>query len=599
MNGKLNALGLVLMLSVLIVGGCGTATPTGVAADVPAQIRETRDAALAYLSEQYGDLAPAPDLNWREENVTPKDWVGSAIYEFSAVDWVVTIYNPVVPPDRVVRKVMVTNQVTGFEWEGKVDAAGQVMEQTASEQGWFDPTRARDAALAYVRQNYDLGWSGNAAPPELTWTEENITPGYPDKPVPGSVTLRYTGRTEIEAEDWVVTVSYAVLPPEQTIYQVVVIDRTTGFQWQGEVDATGGVKTIEDETSDWNTYTNEKHGYSLRYPADCTFGPMPAYCKQKPPEERPPECLCFLNTEDPDRVFLQAFTGAKDDLKMAEFSVTRLALEPAPGTDLIEWVKENFPHHKGVPDKPNAKVGGIPAVRLYTPGSPQSLSYEEIYFIQEGKAFRIFMYDVDERVNRALYDQISLPLDITLETSTIGLPVLAWYGHVASTPTGAQFDDYLVLMPEGVGEIGLEGADEAVEAQIVALRDKKEPGKYAHFWGTLNCPLLDYGGCQLVVTRLRVDGPGPFFPPDPVAGWEGTLVSGRPGPRSGGDDYFVLAGDFPIQYGIDSADPALRAQLESLRDTGTVIRVWGELSAGVMDWNATRIQVTRIEVEGV
>jgi hypothetical protein len=179
---------------------------------------------------------------------------------------------------------------------------------------------------------------------------------------------------------------------------------------------------------------------------------------------------------------------------------------------------------------------------------------------------------------------------------TIGQLVVAWYGYVVGLPAGSQFDDYLVLIPEGVGEIGVEGADEAVEAQIVALRDRPEPGKYANFWGNLSCDVLDYGGCQLLVTRLRVDGPGPFFLPDPVEGWEGTLVSGPPGPRSGGDDYLVLAGDFPIQYGVDSLDPALHSQLESLRDTGTVIRVWGELSAGGMDWNATQIQVTRLEV---
>jgi hypothetical protein len=167
---------------------------------------------------------------------------------------------------------------------------------------------------------------------------------------------------------------------------------------------------------------------------------------------------------------------------------------------------------------------------------------------------------------------------------------------VVSTPSGAQYDDYLVLMPEGTGEIGVEGVDEAVEAEIVALRDREEPGKHAHFWGTLLCDVPDVGGCQLLVTRLRVDGPGPFFDPDPVEGWEGTIVSGPPGPRSGGDDYLVVAGPFPIEYGIGSTDPDVAAELESLRDTGTTVRVWGEISAGVIDWNATQIRVTRVEV---
>ena len=170
-----------------------------------------------------------------------------------------------------------------------------------------------------------------------------------------------------------------------------------------------------DEYEGWKTYTSE-HGYSLRYPPDCTFGPMPGYCKEKPPEERPPECLCFLNAEDPDRVFLQAFTGEKEDLKGATFAVDRLVFRPPPGTDLIEYVREKFPHYEEIPNEPNAKVGAIPAVRLYTPRSPMAPSCEEILFIKDDKFFRIYMLDVDEEVNRELYDGISSALEISVET---------------------------------------------------------------------------------------------------------------------------------------------------------------------------------------
>jgi heat shock protein HslJ len=170
----------------------------------------------------------------------------------------------------------------------------------------------------------------------------------------------------------------------------------------------------EDETADWKIYTNERYGYSLRYPPDCTFGPMPRGCKQKPPEERPPECLCFLNAEDPDRVFLQAFTGEKDDLTLATFSVSRLAHDPPPGTDLIEWIREKV-HYEKIPEEPNAKVGDIPAVRFYSPRSPQAPSYEEIYFVKDNKFLLISMLDVDEKANRELYDRISSALDISVD----------------------------------------------------------------------------------------------------------------------------------------------------------------------------------------
>lgn len=74
-----------------------------------------------------------------------------------------------------------------------------------------------------------------------------------------------------------------------------------------------------------------------------------------------------------------------------------------------------------------------------------------------------------------------------------GTIVVAWLGYVVSTPDGAQFDDFVTILPEGqVGEFGIVGADEAIEAEIIALRDHDEPGKYANFWGTLRCDVIDY-----------------------------------------------------------------------------------------------------------
>ena len=183
------------------------------------------------------------------------------------------------------------------------------------------------------------------------------------------------------------------------------------------------------------------------------------------------------------------------------------------------------------------------------------------------------------------------PVSPLIETS-----VEAWYGYVLSLPAGEPYDDRLILVPEGVGEFGLAGSSSEIEAEIEALRDKGEPANKAHFWGVLTCGVEDYGGCRLVVERLRPDGPGPFFEPDIVKGWEGVVYAGPPGPRSGGDDYFALVGDHHVQYGIWSEDEALSEQIEGLRDTNTVIYVWGELIAGVPDWNGTQIQVTQIDV---
>jgi hypothetical protein len=184
--------------------------------------------------------------------------------------------------------------------------------------------------------------------------------------------------------------------------------------------------------------------------------------------------------------------------------------------------------------------------------------------------------------------------------STGGRTAVAWYGRVVSLPAVSQFDDYLSLMPEGAGEIGIEGANETIEAQIVALRDREAP-KYANFWGTLRCDVIDYGGCQLLVTRIRsgID----ITDPEPVEGWEGTIVElfydgpGAPHP----DDAFILAGDYPVRYGIasyiaENGLPVYKQELERWRDMGQIIRVWGQLISGFPDANACQIQVNRIEV---
>jgi hypothetical protein len=102
---------------------------------------------------------------------------------------------------------------------------------------------------------------------------------------------------------------------------------------------------------------------------------------------------------------------------------------------------------------------------------------------------------------------------------------------------------------------------------------------------------------------MRVDGPGEFFAPDPVAGWEGVITAltydevGAPQP----DDAFVLAGEYPVQYGIDSAissesgERDLNGVIASLRGSGTVMRIWGDASCGVPDAGGCRIEVYRIQ----
>ena len=174
------------------------------------------------------------------------------------------------------------------------------------------------------------------------------------------------------------------------------------------------------------------------------------------------------------------------------------------------------------------------------------------------------------------------------------MPVVAWLGHIASFPAGMSEDDVFILGTEGGMEFSLRGADSSMEDQIAAVRDAAGQGEFVNIWGSLVCGGKGISGCTITVDRMLYGAPSETL--DPVDGWEGVIYSGPPGPRSGGDDYFALLGSYPVQYGIWSRDEGVLADLQALRDTGTVIRVFGQMMVGVPDWNNTQIQVDRFEV---
>lgn len=168
---------------------------------------------------------------------------------------------------------------------------------------------------------------------------------------------------------------------------------------------------------------------------------------------------------------------------------------------------------------------------------------------------------------------------------------ICWGGFIKSLPAGGQFDDYMAL--EGENGVGLEAVDNTIAAQIQVVRDSDT---LIHLWGELYCPAIDYGGCQLLVTRLREDRPGPLPDPEAVEGWAGTLGALEPGAQF--DRYFTLMGNAPVRYGISSIDSAVEAQLTAFQQTGELVRVWGQVTCGVPSPNGAHINVTRVECVG-
>ena len=97
-----------------------------------AEVLAARETVLAYLIQRYGEQAPAPDLTWTldsmTESIAPEGSSGEVTYQFTANGWTVTLSHSLGGSEEVFYTVVVISQSTGFQWEGMVDAAGQVTE---------------------------------------------------------------------------------------------------------------------------------------------------------------------------------------------------------------------------------------------------------------------------------------------------------------------------------------------------------------------------------------------------------------------------------------------------------------------------------------
>jgi hypothetical protein len=207
----------------------GRVDASGRVPEGPEHMLVARDAALRFITEQYAQQGLGSGLAWQEERLASKGIVGVESYQYSAGDCVVTVFYPVLALEQTVYEVSVVNQTAGFHWEGEVDGQGTVAQLDGEgPEVLFDKVAARDAAMNFIYLQYHY-------PPidvkAVEWEEEDITP----EGLVGSATFRYT------VQSWVAEVSYPVVAPEATIYEVKVTNDNLGFEWQGTVDAEGVV----------------------------------------------------------------------------------------------------------------------------------------------------------------------------------------------------------------------------------------------------------------------------------------------------------------------------------------------------------------------
>jgi putative hemolysin len=97
--------------------------------------------------------------------------------------------------------------------------------------------------------------------------------------------------------------------------------------------------------------------------------------------------------------------------------------------------------------------------------------------------------------------------------------------------------------------------------------------------------------------RITADTDMPPGPEEKITDWWGVIKSTASGAQY--DDYFERQGlGQVINFGIDSMDPVIQAQIKTLRDSGKIVHLYGAILSNVPDYNGSQIRVDRIEVEG-
>lgn len=167
----------------------------------------------------------------------------------------------------------------------------------------------------------------------------------------------------------------------------------------------------------------------------------------------------------------------------------------------------------------------------------------------------------------------------------------------ASSQTQAGLPNPVSVYCEQNGnKLEIHTAPDGSQSGICVFPDGSSCDEWAYFRGECR-PVTPVVAVE--VTANLSNDPGSFVLPgttEEITNWWGVIKSTEPGAQY--DDYFERQDTGQIIYfGIDSMDPAVKSQIEALRDSGKIVHLYGTLLSNIPDYNGSQIQVDRIEFE--
>lgn len=152
-----------------------------------------------------------------------------------------------------------------------------------------------------------------------------------------------------------------------------------------------------------------------------------------------------------------------------------------------------------------------------------------------------------------------------------------------SQPTTSLPNPASVYCEQNGGKLEIVTAADGSQSGVCIFSDGSSCDEWAYFRG-------ECGPAVVVSTTETSDST------ETVVDWRGVIKSTEPGAQY--DDYFERQDLGQVVYfGIDSMDPTVKSQIESLRDSGRTVHLYGTLVSNVPDYNGSQILVNRVEVE--